>query len=133
MIVGSFRIDDSQMPLVRVTYDGEITDDEFRRHLDEYAALVRRGRRYGAVFDATRAARPSATQRRMMAEFINAREAELSRVCVGGAFVIDSPLIRGAMTAILWVASMPFPHTVVSSEAEALGWVRGRLAAAGVV
>jgi hypothetical protein len=115
------------MPLVRVTYDGEITDAAFRLHLNEYAELIRRGQRYGVIFDATRAARPSATQRRMMASFMTEHRADLARLCVGGAFVITSPLIRGAMTAILWISPMPFPHVVVASEAEALGWVRSRL------
>ncbi|HJL18674.1 MAG TPA: hypothetical protein RMH99_23635 [Sandaracinaceae bacterium LLY-WYZ-13_1] len=131
--MGSYTIDEAAFPLVRIRYDGIVSDEEFARHLEAYGALVERGARYGVLFDATTAGRPPATQRRMMAEFMRRRRDELARRCVGGAFVITSPLIRGAMTAILWVAPMPFQHVIVSSAAEAEGWVRGRLQAEGLL
>ncbi|MBC7173876.1 MAG: hypothetical protein H5U40_15655, partial [Polyangiaceae bacterium] len=46
---------------------------------------------------------------------------------VGYAFVISSSLVRGALTAILWLAPMPAPHRVVGTVGEGEAWLRGLL------
>lgn len=122
-----YVVDSSGFPLVRITYEGKIDDDAFRAHLAEYAALIARKQRYALVFDATRSGAPGAAQRRMQADFIEEHRAQLSVLCAGGAFAISSPVIRGALTAILWVTSLPFPHTVVADVKSAEAWARTRL------
>ncbi|MES1178073.1 MAG: hypothetical protein ABUL62_27365 [Myxococcales bacterium] len=42
----------------------------------------------------------------------------------GSAFAIDSPLVRGGLTAIAWLQSLPSPFIVVATLAEAEGWAR---------
>jgi hypothetical protein len=54
--------------------------------------------RCGFIFDATRAGRSSATQRRKQAEWMKTNEAVLRACSAGYAFVINSPLVRGALT-----------------------------------
>lgn len=45
----------------------------------------------------------------------------------GSAFAIDSPLVRGGLTAIAWLQSLPSPFIVVATLAEAEGWARNQL------
>ena len=47
--------------------------------------------------------------------------------CAGYAFVIDSAVVRGILTAILWLAPMPAPHVVVSTVEEGERWLREKL------
>ena len=43
------------------------------------------------------------------------------------AFVIDSPIVRGALTAILWIQPLPYEHRIVGTRADANAWLRGQL------
>ena len=94
--MGQYRVDSSDMPIVRITFDGAVSDDEFRAYLDAYDAIVDEGKPYVAVFDARTAAAPPARQRRMMAKWLNDRGPAVRRVCHGGAFAITSRVIRGS-------------------------------------
>lgn len=130
--MGRFAIEQQRWPLVVVTYDGGIDDAAFEAHLSEYQSVLDRGQRYAAVFDATRAAVPPPRQRHLQAKFMDRHRATLARLCVGGGFAISSSLVRGAMTAILWLAPMPFEHVVVSTRGEAERWALERLRRAGL-
>ena len=123
----SYAVDATQFPKVRVRFVGVLTDDAFRAYLAEYGAILAKGERYGIVFDATQAGRPTAVQRRMQSEWIQANDALLRKLCVGGAFAISSALVRGAMQAILWVSPLPFEHVVVEKVADADVWLDARL------
>lgn len=41
--------------------------------------------------------------------------------------MIDSPIVRGALTAILWLSPLPQPHLVTASMAEAERWTLDKL------
>ena len=120
-------MDTSAFPKVRIRFVGGVDDAAFRVSLDDTARLLARGQRYSIVLDATRAERPTAVQRKLQAEFVSANAATLKRLCVGGAFAIASPIVRGALQAILWVAPLPFEHVVFGTTQEAEAWVDARL------
>ncbi|GAB4207499.1 MAG: hypothetical protein OHK0013_25190 [Sandaracinaceae bacterium] len=127
------HVDDTRHPLVVVTFEGDVTDAEFVRYLAEMESRVLVRRRLSAtVFDATKAGATSARQRRMQAEWMEKNEEALARYSAGSAFVITSPLVRGTLTAILWLKPLPVPHVVVGTFAEAEQWCRDRLRARGV-
>lgn len=130
--MGSISVDTAAWPLVRVTYVGTVDDAHFERYLDAQAGLLERKEPYVIVFDARESGMPSAKQRQRMATFTRERQADISRRCRRGVFVISSPLIRGALTAILWLQPLPFPHDVVATIEEAerlLDVERARLSA----
>lgn len=131
-MAGSFTIDRSAFPKVIVRYVGAISDDAFRAHLVDFSALLSSGRRYGVVFDATDAERPSAVQRRMQSDWIAQNTSDIRAMCVGGAFAITSPFVRGAMQAILWVSPMPFEHVLFGTVREAEEWIEGVLVRRGL-
>ena len=56
----------------------------------------------------------------------------LERDSLGTGFVITSALIRGVLTAILWMAPVPGGHRVFSSYDEAESWALEQLRAAGL-
>jgi hypothetical protein len=48
------------------------------------------------------------------------------------ALVIQSPMIRGVLKAILWIEPMPQPYKVCATKDEAIAFLRERLRAAGM-
>ncbi|MFO0694585.1 MAG: hypothetical protein U0230_13575 [Polyangiales bacterium] len=129
----AYVVDRAREPLVVIRYEGGVDDSEFRAYLAQYEALVAAGRRYTVIFDARRASVPNAVQRRMQAQFLEARAGDLSRLCLGGAFVIASPLIRGALTAILFLTPLPFEHVVVPTLEDGERWALARLEGHGLL
>ncbi len=125
------RIDTSRFPLVVVTFLGPATDEEFRVYLDELTTTRARGRS-AWVFDATSAGRTPANQRRMQAEWLSDNEALLRETSLGSAFVIDSPIVRGVLTAILWMSPIVGGHAVFAHYGEAEQWAIDRLREAGL-
>ncbi len=127
----SYRVDTSRPPLLRVHFDGVVDDDAFQRYIDELKAWVDRGERYAMLVDATSAGVPGSAQRRMQTDFMESYQQKLKRLCVGAAFVIPAPLVRGALIAMLWVQPLPFPHKVVADVAAADAWCLQQLNGAG--
>jgi len=131
-----YRIIDEFDPLRVLVQISPTTDDNLRAYLDEQLVEMRanlaRGKRTIVVIDASMGMRPTATQRKLQADWINDHAALLGASCLGIAFVIPSPLVRGALTAIFWVAQMPIPHTVHGTLSQAVGWATARLDEFGV-
>ncbi|MEZ4254959.1 MAG: hypothetical protein R3A78_04470 [Polyangiales bacterium] len=121
-------LDTSRAPVLVARLPASATDDEVRAY---YAALEQylfgQPRRYAFVTDARVAARATATQRRIAAEF-ERRTADYDKVwCAGVAIVADSPLARGLVTAVFWMAPPIYPYKVAASLSEALVWARAQL------
>lgn len=124
---GKFAWDLEDLPLAVVRYVGSVSDAEFQLYLREYAQLLDRGIPYAVILDASLASAPTAAQRGAQAKFLIEQGARCRALCRGGAFVISSPLIRGALTAILWVSDLPFEHTVEGDIYAAAQWTCARL------
>ena len=120
-------IDRSSFPVVVVSYRGAPTTTEFETYLGALGELYRGGRPFGLVFDSTGAESPPATHRKLQADFIKRYEYSIRALNMGTAFVLDSMVLRGALTAILWLQPLPCPHFVCAEVNEARRWVRARL------
>jgi len=125
--MGAIRVDESRFPLMVVTFEDTVDDDQFGAYLATLDAHIARRVRCAFVMDATRAGRTSAVQRRRQADWMKENEHVLRTYSAGYAFVISSPLIRGALTAILWLQPMPAPHVVVGTFGEGERWARAQL------
>ena len=121
-------IDISRLPLVRITWDGTVDDDAFRQYLETTADLIAAHPGTVLLHDARRAGAPSALQRRLQAEWMHAHEHTIRRNGRGTAFVIESALVRGALTAILWLQPLATEELVTASMDEALAWAEARIA-----
>lgn len=123
-------LDTTASPVLLVRFDGVVDDDTFARYISELRAFVAGHPRYAVLLDATTAGVPTASQRRMQTDYIKADIDILRRKCAGGAFVIPSPVVRGGLTAMMWVQQLPFPWTLVPDVAAAQAWCRRQLAGA---
>ncbi len=133
MSVAAPKLDVSRRPLITVTFDGLATDAEFDAYLDQMTEMVlARKERTVTILDARASGRAPATQRKKQADWLKEHDADLRRYSLGTAFVITSPLVRGVLTAILWVQPMATAHVVVASMDAAERWAAEQLRSAGL-
>lgn len=117
----------SDGPLIIVTYFGAATNDQYAAYLEELTAITRRNannRNMMVINDATRWIRSNAEQRRMQADWIAQNTEVLRGRTAGVSFVISSAVVRGGLTAILWLSNMPCPYRVTATLEESLDWAR---------
>ena len=73
-----------------------------------------------------------AGERKVLAEWME-RDFELIRSSsLGVGFVIDSTLVRGALTAVFWLSKLPAPYRVHGTAEEALQVAIEQVEAAGL-
>jgi len=127
--VGRVTIDLSFMPIFMVVHEGVLTDREFKDYLRDVERTL-----YGPdakmrvlVQDARTSGQVPAIQRKMQADWLKQHEARLRDLTLGSAFVIDSALVRGLLTAILWLQPLPMPHEVCATIEGALDWADTKL------
>ena len=123
----SIAFDQSRLPLIRVKLEGVISNDDFAAYLAESDLIVAAGRRYGLVYDLTQPFQLSPRLRKLQADWIDRNKVALAKLCVGAAFAIDSAAARGVLTAVLWLARLPFEYTIVKSMHDAQIWTADRL------
>jgi hypothetical protein len=126
-------------PLLVVEFSGFPTDEQFKRYLGEVEAIAeRRSReaRGGAsavrgalLIDTTASTRPvTATQRRLQAEHIRRMKSRFGAQDSDGqtavVFVITQMLVRGVLTAVLWLQPSGEHFKVCATRAEADEYVR---------
>lgn len=127
--------DDSRWPLVVVRYSDHVDEDEFDELLRRLDDNIKRAMHARAktvlIYDSTSGYQASPRIRKKQAEWMK-QNAAMTRVnCVGIAFVITSAMVRGVLTAILWLSDMPSPYTVVATLPEAEKWCEKQLAEHG--
>lgn len=125
--MGQVIFDESEKPLMRMTYQGVPDEAEWKRHIATMSDWARRGEVYGVVIDAREVGRIPATQRRGIMDWITRDKAHLRANCAGGAMVFASPLQQGLWTAISWVTPSPIPVKMFSDVPSAEAWVRAQL------
>ncbi len=78
--MGQVIFDETDNPLMRMTYKGLCDDAEWQRHLDVMSEWARRGQVYGVVIDAREVGRVPATQRKGIIEWID-RDRSCEELC----------------------------------------------------
>lgn len=99
-----------------------------RGHLEEQTAEMQKsaklGRKVFLIIEARDGNRPPPEVRKLQAEWMQEHSELIAATCLGMAFVIESRLVRGALTAIFWVTPSPVPYSVHPSLKEALDHAR---------
>ena len=131
---GGPRIDlvDTQRPLYVVAIHGVPTDEQFQGYLDWMVEVAGRGP-HAMVIDATHSGMVSARQRKMQAQWMEEHEELNRRTTAAMSFVLPNPLLRGLLTAILWLQPMPCPFSVVSTRARGVRYCEARLRERGLI
>ncbi len=126
---GGVRTDFSHWPVAIVRPPArKMTDDEYRAYLDwtrKYIVCV--GRPYAMVLDATEAAPVSPGQRKILSDHMAQTRPFSSKYCAGVAMVFDSTVMRGVMTAVLWMSAPEYPTKVFANTLDATLWCREAL------
>jgi|GEM_PF-3955999 len=116
-------LDDSTSPLLVATSYG-ITTEKLAREafgwLREYAVGMRnRRQRYVTVIDARQAGRPPASVRQLVSTLTDELREASANAELASLFVAESILIRGALTAIMWISRSSWRPIIVTSCEEA--------------
>lgn len=125
--MGQVIFDESDKPLMRMTYQGVPDEAEWQRHIDVMSDWARRGETYAVLIDAREVGRIAPTQRRGIMEWIKRDTAHLRTYCAGGALVFASPLQQGLWTAISWVTPAPIPVKIFRDLEPGEAWLRQQL------
>ena len=121
------NIDLSRWPLVKVRWP-ETLDSEFvHAFLNATASLSRRGEAYAIVVDGHDAPLPTAAERKMIADRISQNPPPGTGTLVASAAVLQSSLLRGALTAISWLVKRKYPVRAFTSHAAAVRWAEAEL------
>ena len=109
-----------------------MSEPEFDQYLASMTQIISRAEKTLTILDARRAIRSPPSQRKKQADWIKMHADQLRRYSLGTAFVLTSPLVRGVLTAILWLQPLPSDYVVVGTMAEAEDWAAAKLRDAGL-
>lgn len=124
-----WSVDTTRWPLLIVTQHAPtLTDAERMEALEdtERALGTDRGK-YAVIHDSRLAGPLTPTQRAMIAEYSKRHDARTRARCVCNAFVFDSLVMRGALTAIMWLKPPVVESKVFSNLEDAITWARTKI------
>ena len=125
------KIDLKQWPLVFIDISpGSPTDEEFTAYLDDLIKLLGTGGKRAMVVDCTKSSNLSRQHRRAQAAYLKDYSELIEEKIVGMAMIIQSPVIRTILSAIIWIEPMSCPYKVFSTRKEGEAWCRELLALA---
>jgi hypothetical protein len=117
-------VDDRFFPLVVNTLPERIRPEDLPQFFAKSERVLQRREPYVTISD-VRATKeiPNATVRKALADWSKQIEPLMKQYTVGSAIVITSPLVRGGLTALFWLAPPPYPQQVVGAMGEAVAAV----------
>lgn len=117
----SILTDLQALPLITVTFTGEpVSDADLREFVAGQRELLSRGTRLFSVTDATHAKALPASQRKILADWLQESEEATKSLVMGMAIVVSNPLVRGALTAVFWLRKPAVPTRLFATLPEAL-------------
>lgn len=116
-------------PLVVVDLPPAPTDADFAQFFDQFDRVYDRGLVFATLIDASALQKvPGAKERKALADWAAAKKPLTQQFGAGTAYVIKSPVVRAALTAIDWLFQPPCPQVWKTERREALDWCVERLA-----
>jgi hypothetical protein len=120
-----YRFDESRWPLVVIPSPGgrdpeSIDQDTF---YEEFHRFRESGKRAFFVHDLRHVQRMDASRRRRFVEWAKLHSPTARELIIGYAVLIDSKIMAGVVTAVLWFMRPPCPMKVFSNPAEAEAWL----------
>jgi hypothetical protein len=129
------RVFGESFPLLVAVAPSRYDADAVRRMDDAFEPYFQRGERYAVIsIQPTGSIAPGAAERKQMLDWLESPRVRhyAGELCVGAATIIHGPLMRGALTAVLWFWKPPFPMETVPTVARAVDYCVERLRSAGV-
>ena len=128
------EVDDRFFPLVVNIIPERLQAEHLPRFFAKSEQVLHRRESYVTITDisATREI-PNASVRRQIAEWSKKVEPLVKQYTLGSAIVITSPLVRGGLTALFWLAPPLYPQQVVATLDDAIERVSRYYTASGRV
>lgn len=119
--------------MIVVEFHGTPDDNEFSAYLNRMDELQRSPaasfRSIAIIQDTLNQQRAiTASQRRKLITWQNVNQERIAQTVAGIAFVIDSAVVRGAATAILWLYRPVYDYAVFAGRGPAEEWALSKLA-----
>jgi hypothetical protein len=106
-----------------IRFQGALSDDECLAYLAGMRAELHGPKRVW-LFDARLLTSATIRQRCMQGEWMDTNRALLNAHCARAAFVIDSAIVRGIFTAVLWISPMSVPYEIFATFDKAMSYCR---------
>lgn len=120
-------IHDDHFPLLYVQYIGNFSNNDWAGMIASLVPRLDRGVPFGWINDARTDYLPDSSQRDALSAFYAERDEDVRALVMGVATLSTNPLVRGVVTAMSWVAPLPFPHKMFAAHVDADAFVRVRL------
>ncbi len=99
-----FVLDDSRFPLIICTLSGAPDDAMFESMFVEFEKTMHRRKPYVLVTDVRALTKvANARQRQLMSDRLKAIEEKYGSLRQGSVLILESSLVRGALTALHWI------------------------------
>jgi hypothetical protein len=122
------RYDESEWPLLRVMMPPTaLSEEAFEAHLDACSERYRRAQPFCMMIDMGSHPPLGAVQRKAVADRMMADNERFPGVMLGCALVVRSTRSRGSVTAINWIARIPYQFAAFEDADEAKRWLLGLL------
>jgi hypothetical protein len=102
---------------------------------DAFEPYYARGERYAVLsVQPPDSIAPGPAERKLITDWVSSRRVRenAARLCVGAAAVTPGSVLRGALTAIMWFWTPPFPLKPVATSVEGIEFCVAQLLQAGV-
>jgi hypothetical protein len=129
---GSVEVDSASWPIVLVRPRGELSELQYQQMFRAIEALWARKEKFLTITDTRRSGAGSARQRQLIGDWMKTHEEQSNLYSMGSIIIVSSAVVRGAMTAINWIAQPKVPSHFVSSPREAAEHARKFLLASGL-
>jgi hypothetical protein len=112
------------------TYEYVDLDTELSGMRAFYRTMIveRPQERCALIVDLSLVQRSEARNRKHIADEMDALAGPMKMRCVAQAYVVERPIIRAALTAVMWLRAAPWPVQVFGSARDAVNWSRALLA-----
>lgn len=118
-------MDVTRWPIVVMVLRGALTTEEYEKMLDASEQIhARREAHVGVVDLREMTASANAAQRKLIAARSNAMDRKYGHVSLGNIMIVNSALMRGALTAVEWLRGRKKKDHWVGSMDEALANAR---------
>jgi hypothetical protein len=133
---GTVTVDEQYLPVLLTKWQGRLQPDITRQYMEwmnEQLGLAKaRGSVIVQVSEALQAERPDAVTRKLLAEMTDSQRENFPEVLLDPSFVvIDSPVLRGVITALGWITRGGLDVRTYATLPEAIRAAAARLAEAG--
>ena len=115
--------DTTHAPVLISTHFGPATEVLVRDYFGlmlEVLEDLGSGARYVGITDGSRSARPSPAVRRLLAELTDLYRPRFKDASLANLTVIESPVVRGAVTAIRWLSRVEWQLDIVANMEQAM-------------